>query len=210
MPTLYRTITQGGIAHVVHMVLPQDRHPLTVSFPTVNTRLTVARSRLTKGGDMEYTIEVDVLVTRTYTVEADSPGDALAIYRDGDADICDGDLFESNWDEQEHTARVLDVPACEHVGEPCDGAEFCKRCGVQIFSGYVFGNERYCNNHEPETWKAELATMTEEEFDNQDDIYWTEWEIVDIFCECPIDCQCRPSPEALQVLYDADRAKNKG
>ena len=157
---------------------------------------------------MEYTIEVDVLVTRTYVVEADCPGDALAIYRDGDAEPEDGELFEGNWNEQEHTAKVIDVPACEHAGERCDGAEFCDRCGVQIFSGYKFWDERYCNNHEPETWKAECAAMTEEEFDDQDDIYWTEWEIVDIFCECPQDCQCRPSPEALQVLYDADRARD--
>ena len=159
---------------------------------------------------MEYTIAVDVLVCRTYTVEADCPGDALVKYRAGDAEMDEGEMFEANWDEQEHTAKVMDVPPCEHNGDPCDGAEFCKRCGVQIFSGFKFGDERYCNDHKPEDWDGELATMTKEEFDDQDDIYWTEWEIVDIFCECPVDCQCRPSPEALQVLYDADRAKNKG
>ena len=166
---------------------------------------------------MEYTIEVDVLVCRTYTVEADCPGDALAIYRAGDAEMNEDDT--SNWDEQDRTARVVtqggsgawvSVPPCEHKGEPCDGARFCNLCRIQIFSGFLYGDEEYCNDHKPEDWDAELATMTKEEFDDQDDIYWTEWEIVDIFCECPVDCQCRPSPEALQVLYDADRAKNKG
>jgi len=55
----------------------------------------------------EYTIEVDVIVKRIYTVEANSPEEALTKYRDGEADIDDGELFEANWDEQEDTAIVL-------------------------------------------------------------------------------------------------------
>jgi hypothetical protein len=159
------------------------------------------------GGVMEYKIEVDVIVTRSYTVQADSPGEAMTLYRSSDAELADGEMFEANWDEQEQTARVIDVPPCAHQGEDCDGAEFCSRCRRQIFSGYKFGDERYCDAHKPEDWDAEVATMTPEEFDNQDDIYWTEWEIVDIFCECPQDCQCRPTPASLQALYDGDRAE---
>ena len=95
---------------------------------------------------------------------------------------------------------------CEHDGEHCDGAEFCETCKVQIFSGYVYGHERYCNDHKPATWDAEIAAMTQEEFDWQDGgMYWTQWEIDDIQCECV--CPCRPSAEALQALYDADRAR---
>ena len=96
---------------------------------------------------------------------------------------------------------------CSHDAEYCDGAEFCETCHVQIFSGYVYGDERYCNDHQPATWDAEVAAMSSDEFDEQDDIYWTQWEICDIFCECPTDCPCRPSSEALQALYDADRAR---
>ena len=165
---------------------------------------------------MDYQIEVDVTVTRTYTVEADSPGHAMTLYRAGDAQLAEGELLEAYWEEQETTASVvsvtvgdtsafysvLDVPACAHYGEPCDGAEFCCRCNRQIFSGYKYGDDRYCEAHHPE-----VATMTPEEFDRQDDIYWTQWEIVDIFCECPQDCQCRPTPASLQALYDADRAE---
>ena len=102
------------------------------------------------------------------------------------------------------------INACDHAGEKCDGSEFCNlpSCGIQIFSGYVYGDERYCNDHKPATWDAEIAEMTKEEFDNQDGgMYWTQFEICDIFCECPTDCPCRPSPEALQALYDADRAR---
>jgi len=154
------------------------------------------------GGVMEYSIEVDVTVTRTYTVEGDSPGHAMTLYRSGDAEIADGELFEANWDEQEQTARVIDVPACAHQGERCDGAEFCCRCNRQIFSGYKYGDDRYCEAHHPE-----VPTMTPEEFDRQDDIYWTQWEIEDIQCECPQDCQCRPTPASLQALYDGDRAE---
>jgi len=98
---------------------------------------------------------------------------------------------------------------CEHIGENCQGAEHCNTCQVQIFSGYKDADERYCNDHKPATWDAELAEMSSEEFDDQDEMYWTEWEIDDIFCECPVDCPCRPAPEALQALYDADRAKSK-
>ena len=151
---------------------------------------------------MEYKIEVDVIVTRTYTVEADSPGEAMTLYRSGDAQLAGGELDTSNWDEQERTARVLDVPACAHHGENCDGAEFCCRCNRQIFSGYKYDDDRYCEAHHPE-----VPPMTPEEFDRQDDIYWTQWELEDIQCECPQDCQCRPTPASLQALYDADRAE---
>tara|TARA_B100001123_G_scaffold437660_1_gene570413 strand:+ start:926 stop:1471 length:546 start_codon:yes stop_codon:yes gene_type:complete len=98
---------------------------------------------------------------------------------------------------------------CEHDGENCNGAEFCNTCQVQIFSGYIYGDERYCNDHKPATWDAELAEMSSEEFDDQDDMYWTQFEICDIFCDCPVDCPCRPAPEALQALYDADRARSE-
>ena len=101
------------------------------------------------------------------------------------------------------------IITCEHEGEHCDGAEFCTTCHVQIFSGYKDADERYCNDHKPATWDAELAAMSSDEFDNQDEMYWTQWEICDIFCECPADCPCRPSPEALQALYDTDRARSK-
>ena len=101
------------------------------------------------------------------------------------------------------------INVCTHDGEHCDGAEFCNTCNVQIFSGFKDADERYCNDHKPATWDAEIAEMTEEEFDDQDEMYWTEWEIEDIQCECPINCPCRPSPEALQALYDADRARSK-
>ena len=160
---------------------------------------------------MEYQIEVDVTVTRRYAVEADSPGHAMTLYRAGDAQLDDGELLENYWEEQEQTATVvsvtvgdtsLDVPACAHQGERCDGAEFCCRCNRQIFSGYKYGDDRYCEAHHPE-----VPTMTPEEFDRQDDIYWTQWELEDIQCECPQDCQCRPTPESLQALYDADRAE---
>ena len=96
---------------------------------------------------------------------------------------------------------------CEHDGEHCDGAEHCNTCAVQIFSGYVYGDERYCNDHKPATWDAEIAAMSSDEFDEQDDMYWTQWEICASFCECPTDCPCRPSVDALQTLYDADRAR---
>ena len=101
------------------------------------------------------------------------------------------------------------IITCEHAGEYCDGAEFCETCKVQIFSGYKDADERYCNDHKPATWDAEIAEMTEEEFDDQDEMYWTEWEIDDIDCDCPTDCPCRPSADALQTLYDADRARSK-
>ena len=164
---------------------------------------------------MNYSIHVDVTVCRTYTVEADSPGEAMTLYRSGDAQLADGELLEAYWEEDERTAQVvtvtvgdtdafycvLDVPACAHHGENCDGAEYCSRCRRQLFSGYKYGDDRYCEAHHPE-----VPTMTPEEFDRQDNIYWTQWEIEDIQCDCPQDCQCRPTPASLQALYDADRA----
>ena len=103
------------------------------------------------------------------------------------------------------------ITVCAHDGEHCDGEERCSlpTCGVQIFSGYVYGHERYCNDHKPATWDAEVAKMTEEEFGEQDDMYWTQWEIEDIQCECLVDCPCQSNPEALEVLYEADRVRTK-
>ena len=101
------------------------------------------------------------------------------------------------------------INVCTHDGEHCDGAEFCNTCNVQIFSGFKDADERYCNDHKPATWDAEIAEMTEEEFDDQDEMYWTEWEIEDIQCECPVDCPCQSNPEALEVLYEADRVRTK-
>jgi len=105
--------------------------------------------------------------------------------------------------------KVITPPICEHDGENCQGSEHCNNCQVQIFSGYKDADERYCNDHKPATWDAEIAEMTEEDFDDQDEMYWTEWEIDDIDCDCPAECPCRPTPEALQSLYDADRARSK-
>ena len=97
---------------------------------------------------------------------------------------------------------VIIKTICQHPGKSCDGVEFCTICQVQIFSGYKYGDERYCNDHKPAAWDAAVAEITEE-FDNQDEMYWSEFEIEDIQCECV--CSCRPSQEALQALYDADR-----
>ena len=105
--------------------------------------------------------------------------------------------------------RFNKPPICDHDGEHCDGAEFCNTCQIQIFSGYVYGHERYCNDHKPAGYDAEVAEMDEGEFGDQDDMYWTQFEICDIFCECPTGCPCRPAPEALPALYDADRARSE-
>jgi hypothetical protein len=59
------------------------------------------------GGAMEYTIEVDVIVARCYTVEADSPEEAMTIYHAGGAQLDEGEMFEANWDEQLHTAHIV-------------------------------------------------------------------------------------------------------
>ena len=56
---------------------------------------------------MEYTIEVDVLVTRVYVVEANNPEDAMTKYHAGEGDILDESREMSNWEEQDHTARVI-------------------------------------------------------------------------------------------------------
>ena len=100
------------------------------------------------------------------------------------------------------------MTTCQHHGEPCDGAKFCTTCNVQIFSGY-WSDGDYCNGHKPTTWDADIASMTSEEYDNQDEMFWTQWEIEDIDCDCPDDCPCRPSMESLQELYDADRARSE-
>ena len=56
---------------------------------------------------MEYTIEVEVVVARCYTVEADSPEEAMTKYHAGDAQLGEGELDEANWDEWPDTARIV-------------------------------------------------------------------------------------------------------
>ena len=104
-------------------------------------------------------------------------------------------------------AGLTVVRLCDHAGAYCEGAEHCNTCNVQIFSGYKYGDERYCKEHKPATWESEIAEMTEKEFDNQDEMYWCQWEIEDLDCKCPVGCSCRPTPEILQALYDADRER---
>jgi hypothetical protein len=67
----------------------------------------------------EYTIQVDVIVTRTYVVVANSEDEALARYRDGDAEIDENvsELNSENWDEQEDTARVTGYSGIESIDE---------------------------------------------------------------------------------------------
>ena len=65
-----------------------------------------AREAQAREAQTEYTIEVDVIVTRTYVVKANSQEDAMTKYRAGDADILDESSEMSDWEEQEHTARV--------------------------------------------------------------------------------------------------------
>jgi hypothetical protein len=55
----------------------------------------------------EYRIEVDVIVTRIYVVNAKSPLEAMAAYRAGDAVIDDSRSEMEDWEEQEDTARIV-------------------------------------------------------------------------------------------------------
>jgi hypothetical protein len=59
---------------------------------------------------MEYHIEVDVIVTRTYVVEALTARHAMLLYHSGGAEIDPNvsELFESNWDEQPQTAKIVE------------------------------------------------------------------------------------------------------
>jgi hypothetical protein len=94
------------------------------------------------------------------------------------------------------TPKQTDVLAaansiCAHAGEFCDGERHCDTCQKLLVSGYVYGDQHYCDEHKPASWDVEIAEMSEEEFDNQDDMYWTQWELDDIVCDCRADCACR-------------------
>ena len=56
---------------------------------------------------MEYTIEVEVVVARCYTVEADSPEEAMTKYHAGDATIDESHDEMADWDEWPHTAHIV-------------------------------------------------------------------------------------------------------
>ena len=88
----------------------------------------------------EYVIEVDVIVTRKYLVDADSKEDAMAKYKAGQAEIDALNDEMADWEEQEDTAWVSAVqdtvedPRGEPMGEerneeydPDDGR--CHDCG---------------------------------------------------------------------------------
>jgi hypothetical protein len=79
----------------------------------------------------EYVIEVDVLVTRKYLVDADSKEAAMTKYKAGHAEIVSELNDEmADWEEQEQTARVSAVqdtvedPRSEPVGDVVHGP-FC-------------------------------------------------------------------------------------
>ena len=88
----------------------------------------------------EYVIEVDVIVTRKYLVDADSKEEAMAKYKAGQAEIDGLNDEMADWEEQDDTAWVavvqdtVEYPRGEPVGEerneefdPDDGR--CHDCG---------------------------------------------------------------------------------
>jgi hypothetical protein len=79
---------------------------------------------------------------------------------------------------------------CTHSGKFCDGEIHCDTCHICILQGFVYGEYHYCEEHKPVTWDIEIAQMNKEEFDSQDEMYWTEWYIEDVTCDCSSDCEC--------------------
>ena len=56
----------------------------------------------------EYTIQVEVIVMRHYIVEAESEEDAMSQYHAGKADMDESHDEMEGWEEQEHTATLLE------------------------------------------------------------------------------------------------------
>jgi hypothetical protein len=86
--------------------------------------------------------------------------------------------------------ETKNLEICTHAGEFCDGERHCNTCRKLLVSGYVYVDQHYCEEHRPASWDVEIAAMSEKEFDNQDDMYWTEWSIEDVTCDCSSDCEC--------------------
>ena len=87
----------------------------------------------------EYVIEVDVIVTRKYLVDADSKEEAMTKYKAGQAEIDGLNDEMADWEEQPQTARVSGVgvggnepddPRGEPVGDVVHGPYCgCDHCG---------------------------------------------------------------------------------
>ena len=61
----------------------------------------------------------------------------------------------------------------------------CATCGVdQLPSGYVYGEELYCEEHEPEHFGRDFRMLAQKQKDDgttfqEWDCYWTKWETAD-------------------------------
>ena len=61
----------------------------------------------------------------------------------------------------------------------------CATCGVdQLPSGYVYGDELYCEEHEPEHFGRDFRMLAQKQKDDgttfqEWDCYWTKWEMAD-------------------------------
>ena len=90
--------------------------------------------------------------------------------------------------------------ACTHQGEQCEELITCDApdCTATLFNGYVFFGWQYCEAHKPETFDITVMEMREDdEFEGQEDVYYTEWELCDHCETCPEDCACHKERGAL-------------
>ena len=83
----------------------------------------------------------------------------------------------------------LDEPIPYYITEKgyahIEGAKrICATCGVdQLPSGYVYGDELYCNEHRPEHFTRDFRMLSARQKESGSafqewDCYWTKWETV--------------------------------
>ena len=88
---------------------------------------------------------------------------------------------------------------CPHAGERCDNERYCHDPGCTyglIMWGFLVDDAYYCPAH---------FSLTDEDVDNYDDCYYTNWEPEDNCLECYEDDSCPCLDEAKDMYNDTER-----
>ena len=88
---------------------------------------------------------------------------------------------------------------CPHDGERCDNERYCNEPGCVyglIMWGFLVDDYYYCPAH---------FSLTDEDVDNNDDVYYTNWEPEDNCTECYENESCSCLDEAKAMYKDTER-----
>lgn len=88
------------------------------------------------------------------------------------------------------------MTTCTHPGEKCEGNRYCSEPGCTyglIMWGFLCDDDSYCPFH---------FSLTEEDVENNDDVYYSDWQPEDYCYDCEEGCPCM---DEAKTMLDSNR-----